>query len=107
MQPQPTTAELAARAGLPRIRQEQNVELLRIRKEANLAGRHRQGLVQNNAAAYPPPRLNKFRSAAAPAPADAPPVLWYWQMTGAEWDRESRSYQARRLTDQTQKECTY
>ena len=76
-----TTAELAARAGLPRIE---------IRTPANFgcAGMH-----SPNADQFPPPSLNSFRTAALRAPADAAPVLWYWQMTGAEWDRKTASYQ--------------
>ena len=53
----------AARLGLPRISGE--------------AG---------NAASYTPPSLHRFRTAAARGPASAP-ALWYWQMTGEEWDQ--------------------
>ena len=75
---EPTIAELAERAGLPRI-------LPRLRRNR----------ASENAAQYPPPSLNKFRTAASRQPADAPPVLWYWQMTGEEWDRKSHSYEVR------------
>jgi len=46
-----------------------------------------------NAVDYPPPSLDSFRTPSSRAAADAAPVLWYWQMTGELWDRESRSYQ--------------
>ena len=46
-----------------------------------------------NAAAYPPPSLNEFRTEAARKAADAPPAIWYWQMTGLEWARDSRTYE--------------
>ena len=98
-----TSAAMAARAGLPRI---EDVDC-RGNAGADFGkgtwGEDRRrdyrdkltqrGYVVNNAAQYPPPSLNKFRTAASRAPADAPPCLWYWQMTGNEWDRKSRSYQ--------------
>ena len=46
-----------------------------------------------NAVDYPPPSLDSFRTPSSRAATDAAPVLWYWQMTGELWDRESRSYQ--------------
>ena len=61
------TAEHAARLGLPRITAE-------------------------NAAQHPPPSLNNFRTAAARAPANSEPALWYWQMTGDEWLRDGHSF---------------
>ena len=73
---EPTIAELATRAGLPRI-----------------LPRRRNQVASENAWQYPPPSLNKFRTAASREPADAPPVLWYWQMTGEQWDRKSHSYE--------------
>ena len=72
LQPPPaacdTAASHAARRGLPRI-------------------------VADNATSYPPPSLNSFRTAAARAPADSAPALWYWQLTGEEWRRDSHSYE--------------
>ena len=62
-----TTAAHAAWLGLPRI-------------------------TATNAAQHPPPDLNKFRSAAARAPANSVPALWYWQTTGDEWPRDGRSF---------------
>ena len=62
-----TTAEHAARLYLPRITSE-------------------------NASQHPPPSLNRFRSAAARAPANSVPALWYWQMTGDEWPRDGHSF---------------
>ena len=62
-----TSAEHAARLGLPRITAE-------------------------NAAQHPPPSLNTFRTAAARAPANSVPALWYWQMTGDEWSRDGHSF---------------
>ena len=64
-------------------------------------------ITQANADAYPPPSLNKFRSAASRAPDDSPPVLWFWQMTEKDWDRQGHSYdvqkkQHRRLLTQYQ-----
>ena len=76
-----TTAELAARAGLPRI------EIMTVSE------RGYDNKISLNAAQFPPPSLNSFRTAASRAPADAAPVLWYWQMTGVDWDRETASYQ--------------
>ena len=71
LQPRPavcdTAAAHAARRGLPRI-------------------------VAANATSYPPPSLNSFRTAAARAPADSAPALWYWQLTGEEWRRDGHSY---------------
>jgi len=62
-----TTAEHAARLSLPRITAE-------------------------NAAQHPPPSLNGFRTAAARAPANSVPALWFCQMTGDEWPRDSHSF---------------
>ena len=62
-----TTAEHAARLGLPRISTE-------------------------NAAQHPPPSLNAFRTAAARAPANSVPALWFWQMTGEAWPRDGYSF---------------
>jgi hypothetical protein len=50
-------------------------------------------IVTANAASYPPPSLNNFRTAAARAPADSAPALWYWQLTGEEWQRDGHSYE--------------
>ena len=49
-----------------------------------------------NADAYPPPSLNSFRSAASRAPDDSPPVLWFWQMTEKDWDRQGHSYEVQK-----------
>ena len=57
----------AARAGLPRI-------------------------TEANAGDYHPQSLNGFRTAASRAANDSLPVLWFWQMTGEEWDRDSKTY---------------
>lgn len=46
-----------------------------------------------NAAAYPPPSLNAFRKPESRQPDDAKPALWYWQMTGCDWDRAGHSYE--------------
>ena len=62
-----TTAEHAARLSLPRITAE-------------------------NAAQHPPPSLNSFRTAAARAPANSAPALWFWQMTGDEWPLDGHSF---------------
>ena len=76
LEPQPavrvTAAAHAARRGLPRI-------------------------VAANATSHPPPSLNKYRTAAARAPADSAPALWYWQQTGEEWLRDSHSYELARM----------
>ena len=48
-----------------------------------------------NAAQYPPPPLSGFRGAAKKSKrnaSDGPPALWYFQMTGRDWDREGSSY---------------
>ena len=66
-----TTAEHAARLGLPRITAE-------------------------NAAQHPPPSLNTFRTATARAPANSVPALWFWQMTGEEWLRDGHSFSTSR-----------
>lgn len=63
-----TAASHAVRRGLPRI-------------------------VAANAASYPPPSLNSFRTEAARAPADSAPALWYWQLTGDEWQRDGHGYE--------------
>ena len=60
----------------------------------------------SNAADYPPPSLNAYRTAASRAPADSPPAVWFKQMTGREWDRQSKSYDLekkrwRRMADGT------
>ena len=49
-------------------------------------------ITHDNAAAYPPPDLRPFRSAASRT-ADSAPALWYKQMTGAEWDGGGHSYE--------------
>ena len=94
-----TTAELAARAGLPRIKpgwdescSEATMGTLQYEAANFLAGIPYTGILCWNAAIYPPPSLDKFRTAALRAPADAAPVLWYWQMTGETWDRQTHSY---------------
>ena len=45
-----------------------------------------------NAKQHPPPSLNSFRTAAARAPANSKPALWFWQMTGDEWPRDGHSF---------------
>ena len=80
-----TTAVYAERAGLPRILPKSKVP--RPYHNTPILG------PSDNAAQYPPPSLNNFRTTASREPADAPPVLWYWQMTGEEWNRETHSYQ--------------
>ena len=96
-----TTAELAARAGLPRIKpgkdescSEAAMGTLQYQAATWLADVRAYGAPPLcwNAAIYPPPSLDKFRTAALRAPADAAPVLWYWQMTGETWDRKTHSY---------------
>ena len=81
-----TTAELAARAGRLRI---EIVTLSAAEPESFGCS----GTYSPNADEFPPPSLNSFRTAASRAPADAAPVLWFWQMTGTEWDRKTASYQ--------------
>jgi hypothetical protein len=49
-------------------------------------------ITHDNAAAYPPPDLRPFRSAASRT-ADSAPALWFKQMTGAEWDGGGHSYE--------------
>ena len=49
-------------------------------------------ITHDNAAAYQPPDLRPFRSAASRT-ADSAPALWYKQMTGAEWDGGGHSYE--------------
>jgi hypothetical protein len=44
-----------------------------------------------NAEHYPPPSLHEYRGESRLAD-DAPPVLWYFQMTGEDWDREGKTY---------------
>jgi hypothetical protein len=63
----------------------------------------------DNAAAYPPPSLIAFRTAASRAPANCAPARWFKQMTGSEWDRSSHSYEIqkkrwRRLGDDAYQE---
>jgi len=58
-----------------------------------------------NAAAFMPPSLNCFRTAASRAAPDSAPAVWYQQMTGRDWDRGSHSYELekkrhRRLLDE-------
>ena len=65
-----------------------------------------------NAADFPPPSLNAFRTDAARAPADCAPARWFKQMTGGEWDRTSHCYEVekkrwRRLGDVAYKEREY
>ena len=50
-------------------------------------------IVAANATSHPPPSLNSYRTAAARAPADSAPALWYWQLTGEEWLRDSHNYE--------------
>ena len=88
-----TTAELAARAGLPRIVPSRpNSEEYPIGTDAQALTCIRVSPFCVNAAKYPPPSLDRFRTAASREPADAAPVLWYWQMTGKTWDRKTYSY---------------
>lgn len=47
----------------------------------------------NNAATYPPVDLRLYRAADTRARDDCAPSLWYWQMTGKDWDREGKSYE--------------
>ena len=82
-----TTAVYAERAGLPRILPRSKVPHPYHGAIVQILG------PSDNAAQYPPPSLNNFRTTASWEPADAPPVLWYWQMTGEEWNREAHSYQ--------------
>ena len=44
-----------------------------------------------NAADYPPPSLNAFRTAASRGPSSAPAV-WFNQMTGSAWDCQAKSF---------------
>ena len=83
-QDEQTVAVYAERAGLPRI-------LPRVADYPS-----------ENAAQYPPPSLDKFRTKESRAPVNAAPMLWYWQMTGKEWNRESHSYQVCFLDPQSQ-----
>ena len=49
-------------------------------------------ITADNAAQHPPPSLIRFRTAAARAPANSEPALWFWQMTGDEWPRDGKSF---------------
>jgi len=49
-------------------------------------------ITPSNASSFPPPSLNQFRGAAARQQHDAAPVVWFRQMTGTEWQRDSHSY---------------
>mmetsp|Transcript_5765 Transcript_5765/g.12119 ORF Transcript_5765/g.12119 Transcript_5765/m.12119 type:complete len:203 (+) Transcript_5765:185-793(+) len=53
------------------------------------------------ATAWVPPDLNKLRGAkhrdARESP-DSHPVMWYWQVTGKEWDLEGRSFDVAKKT---------
>ena len=53
-------------------------------------------ITPSNAADYPPPSLNAYRTDASRAAADCAPVVWFKQMTGKEWDRQGRSYDCER-----------
>ena len=98
-----TTAELAARAGLPRIKPDNSCTEAELaitwaavseeqKQASSILGGWRLKPFPTNAVLFPPPSLDKFRTAASRAPADAAPVLWYWQMTGETWDRQTHSY---------------
>ena len=60
---------------------------------AHAARRDLPRIVAAIASSYPPPSLHKFRTAAARAPADSAPALWYWQLTGEEWPRDGHTYE--------------
>ena len=60
---------------------------------AHAAQRGLPRIVAANATSHPPPSLNNYRTAAARAPANSAPALWYWQLTGEEWLRDSHSYE--------------
>ena len=76
-----TTAEHAEQLGLPRI-------------------------TTDNAAQHPPPSLNAFRTAAARAPADSKPAVWFWQMTGNEWPRDGHSFELEKKRHRRMVRCS-
>ena len=45
-----------------------------------------------NAADYPPPSLNAYRTDASRAAADSGPRVWFMQFAGTEWDGKGHSY---------------
>ena len=63
----------AARLGLPRIH------------------------TRDDALQHEPPSLDAYRAAASREPDDCAPALWYWQMTGLDWDRQTRTYRLQRM----------
>ena len=48
-------------------------------------------ITNQNAADYPPPSLNTFRTAASRGPSSAP-AIWFKQMTGSAWDGQAKSF---------------
>ena len=46
---------------------------------------------KTNAERYPMPDLKRYKGAAQ-RQLDSKPALWYWQMTGGDWDGEAQSY---------------
>jgi len=48
-------------------------------------------ITNQNAADYPPPSLNSYRTAASRAPSSAP-AIWFKQMTGSAWDCQAKSF---------------
>ena len=75
--------------------------MLETQPESSAAHAARRGLpriVTANATSHPPPSLNQYRTAAARAPADSAPALWYWQQTGEEWwIRDSHNYELAKM----------
>lgn len=48
-------------------------------------------ITYENAATYPPPSLNSYRTAASRGPTSKP-AIWFLQMTGSTWDCQARSF---------------
>ena len=48
---------------------------------------------RSNAADYPPPSLNSYRTAASRADPRCPPAVWFRQMTGTDWTGDSKKYE--------------
>ena len=51
-------------------------------------------VTRDDALKHPPTPLDGFRTPTLRAPIDCAPAIWYWQMTGLNWDRQTRSYKA-------------
>jgi hypothetical protein len=62
-------------------------------KRVRVASSHALGIINaNNAQHYPPPSLKDFLTDASRLPVDCAPALWFRQMTGTAWQRDSHSF---------------